>query len=137
MRSTGSVLREFSRESRRCAENWGGNMVGKCVCFGTLALAFMSSAYPQGVAPQAAPIQVPAPASPQAVVPPGSGTPPIKVQPGVVTQSNPDPALQRFSRGFERNKDSFVAPTMNIDIKASGISLPKCVSEAKEGKGCE
>lgn len=112
-------------------------MVGKYVCFGTVAVAFMSSAYPQGVAPQAAPIQVPAPASQQVVVPPAGSVPPGKVQPGEVTQGNPDPALQRFSRGFDRNRDGFVAPTLNIDIKASGISLPKCVSEAKDGKGCE
>ena len=44
--------------------------------------------------------------------------------------------MQRFNREFGQAKDSFVAPVMNMDIKGAGISLPTCVAESKDGKGC-
>lgn len=108
-------------------------MQSKNICFGAVALAFMTSADPQSAALQA--IQISAPASQQAISPLGNAAP--QNAPDEATRSNPDPALQRFGREFDRNSDGFVAPTMKIDISGSGISVPKCLAEAKEGKGCE
>jgi len=111
-------------------------MLPKMLSISAAALAFMSSAYPQGVAPPAAPVAAPAPQP--VVAAPGIGASQQNAaQPDEALRSNPDPALQRFNRGFDRNSDSLASPIMNMDIKGSGISLPTCVAEAKEGKTCD
>jgi hypothetical protein len=112
------------------------NMLPKILCFSAAALVFMSAAYPQGALPPAAPVAAPVPQP--VVAPSGIGASTQNAaQTDEAIRSNPDPALQRFNRGFDRNNDNFVAPTMNLDIKGSGISLPTCVAEAKEGKTCD
>ena len=72
-------------------------MLPKTLCFSAAALAFMSSAYPQGAVPPAAPgaAQVPQPA----VAPTGIGASPQNAaQTDEAIRSNPDPALQRFNQ---------------------------------------
>ena len=100
-------------------------MQSRNICFGVVALAFMASAYPQAPPP-------PPPTPP----PPTSAARPNATEPDEMTRNNPDPAKQRFNREFGQAKDSFVAPVMNMDIKGAGISLPTCVAESKDGKGC-
>jgi hypothetical protein len=109
-------------------------MLAKIICFVAAALVFMSSAYPQGAVPPAAPVapQVPQPA-PQGI----GASPQNAARTDEAIRSNPDPALQRFNRGFDRNSDSLASPILNMDIKGAGISLPTCVAEAKEGKSCD
>jgi hypothetical protein len=107
-------------------------MQSRNICFGVVALAFMSSAYPQALpgGPPPQPNMLP-------IVPLGNNAPrPNAPEPDEMTRNNPDPAMQRFNREFGQAKDSFVAPVMNMDIKGAGISLPTCVAESKDGKGC-
>jgi hypothetical protein len=110
-------------------------MLSKNICFSAVALSFMSSAYPQGATPQAP--QMPASPPQQVVAPIGNSTSQNAVLSDEAIRSNPDPAVQRFNREFGGNSNSFAAPSMKMDINGTGISLPKCTTEAKEGKGCD
>jgi len=45
-----------------------------------------------------------------------------------------DPVVQRMDRGLER--DPGVARPTNIKLKESGVALPACTSESREGVAC-
>lgn len=45
-----------------------------------------------------------------------------------------NPVVQRMDRGFER--DPGVARPTNIKLKESGVALPACTSESREGVAC-
>jgi len=111
-------------------------MLPGTICFGVVALVFVSSAYPQSVAPlgSGASRQNQPPSQPTALEAGGSRA--NVAQPTEATQGNPDPARQRVDREFDRTRDAFIAPTINIGIEGAGIALPPCVSESQEGKPC-
>jgi hypothetical protein len=108
-------------------------MQSRNICFGAVALVFMSAAYPQAIPAggvQATNIVSPPPP------PAPSSQPGAAIAPARETASNPDPAVQRFNREFGHAGDGVAAPAMKIEIEGGGISMPKCAAESKEGAGC-